>query len=134
MLRVLSILGWAKTNGVMLAAVLSLITASYIVGNMRGYKSGNAVCEAKYTERDNQRLTAINHRLDEIQAENTATWKQWIESNERLASEVADKIENKETTILEIPVEKVVTVEPDCSISYSVIGVLDETAAATRLD
>lgn len=134
MLTWLKIISFVKSNGLLLAIGLTAVTGSYILGNVRGHSAGEAKCEAKYTERDNQRLTAINHRLDEIQAENTATWKRWIESNERLASTVASKIENKETTIREIPVEKVVTVEPDCSISYSVISVLDEAAAATRPD
>lgn len=116
------------------ALTLTAITSSYVIGNMRGHSAGKAKVEAVYTQRDNDQLAKVNNRLNEIQEENNAQWKRWIETNERLVSTVADKIENKTTTIREIPVEKLVEVASDCSIGYGVIGVLNDTASATNAD
>jgi len=115
---------------VMAAIALIVATALFMRGVYNaGKDAGVAETQAEYLERDAAAMRAVTARLEAIADEDEENLARWADEAQAIADAVNDKIDNKETIIKEVPVETLVTVNPDCSLDYGAVELLDQIAS-----
>lgn len=127
----LKLWGWVKLNAMMLgifAAVLAFcVTVSYFRGLSTGEAHGKTACEARYEKEKVQGFQAVNRRLVEINKRNAELVARWEEQNRLTSEALGRKVENTYRVVEKI-IEKPIPVIGDCSIDYTVVGMLNDAA------
>lgn len=127
MTHLLKLWGWVKLNAVMLAIFAAVLAFCTAVSYLQGRTDGKTACEARYEKDINDGLTAVNRRLVEINKRNAELVAQWEEQN-RLTNQALEREVENTYRVVEKIIEKPVPVTGNCSISYDVVGVLNDAA------
>ena len=127
MTKLIRLWAWVKLNAMMLAIFAAVLAFCLSVSYLQGRTDGKAACEARYEKEKTEGNAAVVKQLAEINLRNSALIAQWEEQN-RLTNAALEREVQNTYRVVEKIIEKPVPVTGDCSISYDVVGVLNDAA------
>ena len=130
MAKLVRLWAWVKLNAVMIAIFAAVLAFCVSVSYLRGRTDGKTACEARYEKAKAEGNAAVVKQLAEINLRNSALIAQWEEQN-RLTNQALEREVQNTYHVVEKIIEKPVPVTGDCSISYDVVGVLNDAASGS---